>query len=143
MFCFKLTLGLVILVIYPKFLSWYFLIHSNDVGNIFCQQFLSFFADFARKSNKDTFDWRRRMQIFALYSGYIKVLQNSFDPIEIMISICIQVALLLGIFLSSSLAQKTKGSDHLAHSWGGLGRFLGSQWDRQLKFSANASFLIS
>ena len=48
------------------------------------------------------------MQIFALYSGYIKVLQNSFDPIEIMMSICIQVALLLGIFLSSSLAQKTK-----------------------------------
>ena len=36
-----------------------------------------------------------------------------------------------------------KGSDHLAHSWGGLGRFLGSQWDRQLKFSAYASFLIS
>ena len=35
-----------------------------------------------------------------------------------------------------------KGSDHLAHSWGGLGRFLGSQWDRQLKFSAYASFLI-
>ena len=29
-----------------------------------------------------------------------------------------------------------KGSDHLAHSWGGLGRFLGSQWERQLKFSA-------
>ena len=26
---------------------------------------------------------------------------------------------------------------------GGLGRFLGSQWDRQLKFSAYASFLIS
>ena len=37
----------------------------------------------------------------------------------------------------------TKGSDHLAHSWGGLGWFLGSQWDRQLKFSAYASFLIS
>ena len=36
-----------------------------------------------------------------------------------------------------------KGSDHLGFSWGGLGRFLGSQWDRQLKFSANASFLIS
>ena len=36
-----------------------------------------------------------------------------------------------------------KGSDHLAHSWGGLGCFLGSQWDRQLKFSAYASFLIS
>ena len=84
------------------------MIHSNDVGNIFCQQFLFFFADFARKSNKDTFDWRRRMQMFALYSGYIKVLQNSFDPIEIMMSICIQVALLLGIFLSSSLAQTTK-----------------------------------
>ena len=59
----------------------------------------------------------------------------------------------------------SKGSDHLAHSWvkkfegqrstgpaprvhllcswGGLGRFLGSQWDRQLKFSTYASFLIS
>ena len=37
----------------------------------------------------------------------------------------------------------TKGSDHFAHSWGGLGRFLGSQWDRQLKISAYASFLIS
>ena len=36
-----------------------------------------------------------------------------------------------------------KGSDHLAHSWGGLGRFLGSHWDRQLKFSVYASFLIS
>ena len=39
--------------------------------------------------------------------------------------------------------QATKGSDHLAHSWGDLGRFLGSQWDRHLKFSAYASFLIS
>ena len=36
-----------------------------------------------------------------------------------------------------------KGSDHLAHSQGGLGRFLGSHCDRQLKFSANAFFLIS
>ena len=36
----------------------------------------------------------------------------------------------------------SKGSDHLAHSWGVLGRFLGSQWDRDLKFSAYASFLI-
>ena len=45
------------------------------------------------------------MQIFALYSGYIKVLQNSFDPIEIMKSNYIQVALLLGLFLPSNLAQ--------------------------------------
>ena len=30
---------------------------------------------------------------------------------------------------------KSKGSDHLAHSWGGLGRFLGSQWDRLLKYT--------
>ena len=37
----------------------------------------------------------------------------------------------------------SKGSDHLAHRWGGLGRFLGSQRDRQLKFSAYATFLIS
>ena len=36
---------------------------------------------------------------------YIKVLQNSFDPIEIMMSNYIQVALLLGLFLPSSLAQ--------------------------------------
>ena len=27
---------------------------------------------------------------------------------------------------------KSKGSDHLAHSWGGLSRFLGFQWDRQI-----------
>ena len=43
-----------------------------------------------------------------------------------------------GIFFKSV----NKGSDHLAHSLGGLGRFLGSQWDRQLKFSAYVSFLI-
>ena len=72
-----------------------------------------FFAYFARKSNKDTFDLRRRLQIFALYSGYIKVLRNSFDPIEIMISNYIQVRsrqviLLLGIFYSSNLAQTAK-----------------------------------
>ena len=36
---------------------------------------------------------------------YIKVLQNSFDPIEIMMSNYIQVALLLGLFLPSNLAQ--------------------------------------
>ena len=37
----------------------------------------------------------------------------------------------------------TKGLIILATARGGLGRFLGSQWDRQLKFSANSSFLIS
>ena len=40
----------------------------------------------------------------------------------------------------SLLAIRSKGSDHLAHSWGGLGSSLGSQWDGQLKFSAYASF---
>ena len=34
-------------------------------------------------------------------------------------------------------------TSHRLLLWLGLGRFLGSQWDRQLKFSAYASFLIS
>ena len=46
--------------------------------------------------------------VFALYSGYIKVLQNSFAPIESLMTNYIGVALLLGIFLPSNLAQLTE-----------------------------------
>ena len=35
-----------------------------------------------------------------------------------------------------------KGPDHLAPGLGHLGRFLGSTWNRQLKFSAYAWFMI-
>ena len=47
--------------------------------------------------------------MFAIYSGYIKVLQNSFDLIEFLMANYIGVvALLLGIFLPSILGQSTK-----------------------------------
>ena len=47
------------------------------------------------------------------------------------------------IQLKSYMYTHQKGLIILATARGGLGRFLGSQWDRQLKFSAYASFLIS
>ena len=37
---------------------------------------------------------------------------------------------------------KSKGPDYLGHGLGYLGKFLGSTWNRQLKFSAYAWFMI-